>query len=74
MNQFVENDRVTGDQERRDRPPATLFLKDGRTAELPDCSPRQAAALCTLASKLGEKIGDEIDPADIESIGYTDER
>ena len=73
MTEFARDESVSGDRERLNRPPATLFLKDGRIVELPDVSPNVAVSLCTTAAELGEKFSEEIDPADIESIGYTDE-
>jgi hypothetical protein len=50
------------DDERANRPPTTLLLKDGRRVQLPDVAPNAAHGLIDAARALGEKIGGEIDP------------
>jgi hypothetical protein len=49
---------------------AVLFLRDGREAHLKDITVQQALALVDIARRDGILISGEIDPADVEAVGW----
>lgn len=70
--EFVRDDSAGGNPERLRRPPANP-VSEGRPRSRPARSvSARTASLCAPVSKVAQKIGDEIAPADIERIGYAD--